>query len=107
MQQYDIAGMSGCPVTFKQANYVEQDPSNLLQQSALVVYARLPGAANVWWWTIAVGSFATLLHFLAVMVNKPQATAYIGMQRHLGSAPKHSALVSAPKHSALVTKLGQ
>ncbi len=55
MQQHDIAGMSGCPITVKQANYAKQDPSNSLQQSALVVYARLPGAAYVWWWTIAVG----------------------------------------------------
>ncbi len=55
MQQHDIAGMSGCPLTVKQANFVKQDPSNLLQQSALVVYARMPGAASVWWWTIAVG----------------------------------------------------
>lgn len=55
MQQHDIAGVSGCPIPVKQANYVKRAPSSLLQQSALVVYACLPGAASVWCWTIAVG----------------------------------------------------
>ncbi len=55
MHQHDVAGMSGCPIRVKQADSLKQDPSNLLQQSALVVYARLPEAASVWWWTIAVG----------------------------------------------------
>lgn len=59
MQRHDIAGMSGCPITVKQGDYVKQEPSNLLQQNALVVYARLPGAASVWWWTIAVGKLTS------------------------------------------------
>ncbi|KAL0033665.1 hypothetical protein WJX79_010885 [Trebouxia sp. C0005] len=75
MQQHDIAGVSGCPIPVKQANYVKRAPSSLLQQSALVVYACLPGAASVWCWTIAVGSFATLLHFFTVLADKLQATS--------------------------------
>ncbi|KAL0047030.1 hypothetical protein WJX82_004537 [Trebouxia sp. C0006] len=65
-------------VSLPQADYVKQDPSNLLQQSALVVYARLPEAASVWWWTIAVGSFATLLHLLARLADEPQASSVNG-----------------------------
>ena len=52
MQQHDIAGMSGCSITVKQADYFKQDPSNVLHECALVVHAHLP---EVMWWILVVG----------------------------------------------------
>ncbi len=52
MQQHEIAGMSGCPITVKQADYFKEDPRYVLHQCALVVYAHLP---EVWWWILVVG----------------------------------------------------